>query len=167
MSGLAATISSSMPVSSVTTGGIGRFGFTSVTKRSTTSPALIRTAPISVTFESPGEPPVVSRSTTQKVAEASPADDQSGGASPTRSRPSHASRASPSTISATSRRWRRSGQRRSRSSCVATCPTSSGRPRRTMSAHRRSGSESAPSAPGWGTGSGRWSWVGGVTVARL
>ena len=50
---------------------------------------------------------------------------------------------------------------------MATCPTSSGRPRRAMRAQSRSGSESAPSAPGWGAGSGRWSCRAGGTGDRL
>ena len=47
---------SSIPVSPVTTGGMGRPGSTRVLKRSSTRRPLMRTAPISVTLEWPGEP---------------------------------------------------------------------------------------------------------------
>ncbi|CAB5020417.1 unannotated protein [freshwater metagenome] len=57
-----------MPVKAATNGGIGTPGFTSVENSPMTSPPRMRTAPISVMPASAGLPPVVSRSTTTKVA---------------------------------------------------------------------------------------------------
>ncbi len=62
-----ATIRSVIPVSTAMNGGIGSAGLTSVWNSPTSSPPRTLTAPISVMPESPGAPPVVSRSTTQKV----------------------------------------------------------------------------------------------------
>ena len=62
-----ATIELVMPVSTAMNGGIGSDGFTSVWNSPITSPARTFTAPISVIPDSPGAPPVVSRSTTQNV----------------------------------------------------------------------------------------------------
>ena len=57
-----------MPVSTAMNGGIAVCGLTSVWNSPSTSPPRTLTAPISVIIEPPsGEPPVVSRSTTQNV----------------------------------------------------------------------------------------------------
>lgn len=56
-----------MPVRCVMNGGMGTPGFTSVSNTPIRSPPRYFTAPNSVTRESAGEPPVVSRSTTQNV----------------------------------------------------------------------------------------------------
>ena len=92
MRGCPTTIASWMPVMRVMGSGIGRQGSTSVSKRSRTSPPRMRTAPISVIFDRPGAPPVVSMSTTQNVASRSGVAAQPAGASPTRSRPRQARR---------------------------------------------------------------------------
>ena len=52
-------------------GGIGVRGSTRVSNAASRSPPRYRTAPISVILDVAGEPPVVSRSTTQKVTSAS------------------------------------------------------------------------------------------------
>jgi hypothetical protein len=62
-----ATIELVMPVSTAMNGGIGSDGFTRVWNSPITSPLRTLTAPISVIPDSPGAPPVVSRSTTQNV----------------------------------------------------------------------------------------------------
>ena len=152
MRGCPTTIASWMPVMRVMGSGIGRQGSTSVSKRSRTSPPRMRTAPISVIFDRPGAPPVVSMSTTQNVASRSGVAAQPAGASPTRSRPRQARRPSLSTISATSRRCNRSGQRRTRRTCATTWPTSSGRPRRASRSHSRSASVGLAFAAGLGQG---------------
>ena len=57
-----------MPVSTAMNGGIWVWGLTRVWNSPSTSPPRTLTAPISVIIEPPSaEPPVVSRSTTQKV----------------------------------------------------------------------------------------------------
>ena len=68
--GRGATIVSVMPVSTAMNGGIGSPGLTSVWNSPRTSPPRTFTAPISVMLDEPGEPPVVSRSTTTKVTSA-------------------------------------------------------------------------------------------------
>ncbi len=65
--GSAATERSSMPVRWVMNGGIGISGLTSAWNDPMRSPARYLTAPTSVILQSAGEPPVVSRSTTQNV----------------------------------------------------------------------------------------------------
>ena len=62
-----ATIRLVMPVSTAMNGGIGSDGLTRVWNSPITSPPRTLTAPISVIPDSPGAPPVVSRSTTQNV----------------------------------------------------------------------------------------------------
>jgi hypothetical protein len=62
-----ATIPLVMPVRTAMNGGIGSDGLTSVWNSPITSPPRTFTAPISVIPDSPGAPPVVSRSTTQNV----------------------------------------------------------------------------------------------------
>jgi hypothetical protein len=67
--GALATISSVMPVSRATKGGMRCRGFTSVANVSVSRPSTTRTAPISVMPDAAGPPPVVSRSkTTKRVA---------------------------------------------------------------------------------------------------
>ena len=56
-----------MPVRWVMNGGIGISGLTSAWNDPMRSPARYLTAPTSVIRQSAGEPPVVSRSTTQNV----------------------------------------------------------------------------------------------------
>ena len=66
--GASATIELLMPVSTAMNAGISVCGLTSVWNSPRTSPPRTLTAPISVIIEPPAaEPPVVSRSTTQKV----------------------------------------------------------------------------------------------------
>ena len=65
--GALATIDSVMPVRTVTVGAMARPGFTRVENVPSTSPPLTFTAPISVIMSPSGEPPVVSRSMTEKV----------------------------------------------------------------------------------------------------
>src|SRR6266508_2533753 len=65
--GEVATIVSVMPVSTAMNGGIGSCGLTSVWNSPSSSPPRTFTAPISVIADTPGAPPVVSRSTTQNV----------------------------------------------------------------------------------------------------
>ena len=68
MRGAPTTISSVMPVSTEMKRGMGPPGSTSVCSSPSTSPPRILTAPISVIIAPfAAEPPVVSRSTTQKV----------------------------------------------------------------------------------------------------
>ena len=67
MRGAGSTIDSVMPVSTVIIGGIGTPGFTSDSKRPSSSPPRSLSAPISVIASVLAEPPVVSRSTTTKV----------------------------------------------------------------------------------------------------
>ena len=67
MRGAGNTIASVMPVSTVIIGGIGTPGFTNVSKRPSSSPPRMRSAPISVIASVHGDAPVVSRSTTTNV----------------------------------------------------------------------------------------------------
>ena len=68
MRGAPVTMALVMPVSTAMNGGISVPGSTSVWNSPRTSPPRTFTAPISVIIEPEvGEPPVVSRSTTQKV----------------------------------------------------------------------------------------------------
>jgi len=76
--GAGASIASVMPVSTVMNGGIGRPGLTSVPNSASSAPPRIFTAPISVIPQSPGVPPVVSRSTTTNVVSRS---DRASGSS--------------------------------------------------------------------------------------
>ena len=69
--GAGSTMAVVMPVRTEMVGGTGRPGFTSVAKVPRHSPPRTLTAPISVIAQSMGDPPVVSRSTTQKVTSAS------------------------------------------------------------------------------------------------
>ena len=71
MDGSRATRSSLMPVRCAMNGGMGSPGFTSAWKTPVRSPPRYLTAPTSVMRQSRGEPPVVSRSTTQKVTSCS------------------------------------------------------------------------------------------------
>ncbi len=57
-----------MPVKRRTQSGTGRSARTSDAKRSTTCPRRTTTTPISITWSTPSTLPVVSRSTTTKVA---------------------------------------------------------------------------------------------------
>ena len=66
-----------MPVSTVISGGIAMPGFTNVWNVPRHSPPRTFTAPISVIRPSVGLPPVVSRSTTQKVVSARAAPSKS------------------------------------------------------------------------------------------
>ncbi len=65
--GASTSMESVMPVRTAMNGGTGMPGCTRVWNSPTTSPARTFTAPISVIPASPGEPPVVSRSTTTNV----------------------------------------------------------------------------------------------------
>jgi hypothetical protein len=67
MPGEDATMPSVIPVSTAMNGGIGSCGLTRLWNSPSTSPPRTLTAPISVIEDTPGAPPVVSRSTTQKV----------------------------------------------------------------------------------------------------
>ena len=67
MRGAGRTMACVMPVSMVIAGGTARPGFTSVWNVPRHSPPCSFTAPISVMPQSCGDPPVVSRSITQKV----------------------------------------------------------------------------------------------------
>ena len=71
MRGARTTIDSVMPVSTVMVGGIARPGLTRVWKVPSTSPPRTLTAPTSVMVSEPGDPPVVSRSTTTNVVSTS------------------------------------------------------------------------------------------------
>src|SRR5699024_10896411 len=68
--GACATAASVMPVSAATKAGIGRSGSTKVRNSPSTSPPRTFTAPISVIASAAGSVPVVSRSTTTRVASA-------------------------------------------------------------------------------------------------
>jgi hypothetical protein len=65
--GAGSTIASVMPVRTVISGGMGTPGLTRVWNVPRHSPARKRAAPTSVISQSAGDPPVVSRSTTQNV----------------------------------------------------------------------------------------------------
>ena len=66
--GASATIELVMPVSTAMNGGMAVWGLTRVWNSPRTSPPRTLTAPISVIIEpASADPPVVSRSTTQKV----------------------------------------------------------------------------------------------------
>ena len=66
--GASQTIASVIPVRTVMNGGISLPGLTSVWNSPMTMPPRIFTAPISVISAESGDPPVVSKSTTTKVA---------------------------------------------------------------------------------------------------
>ncbi len=67
MSGASTTMAWVMPVNIVIEGGMGRPGSTKVWNVPRRSPDRYFTAPISVMAQVAGDPPVVSRSRTQKV----------------------------------------------------------------------------------------------------
>ena len=68
MPGAPATMAFVMPVSMVIWAGMATPGLTRVENSASTCPPRTLTAPISVRERAPGAPPVVSRSTTTKVA---------------------------------------------------------------------------------------------------